>query len=155
MRYIAPSWYGLGAALGELADEDLGRLQEAFGKWEFFRTVIGNAQREMARSRLEIARFYAMEHENGERMHGLLERDFAAAREAVLRISGEADLLGGEPVIARAIEARNPWTDLLNFAQIELLRRAREDEGEAGSSELQQAIYASINAVAAAMQSTG
>jgi len=155
MRYIAPSWYGLGTALGELSEADLARLHEAYGQWEFFRTLITNAQREMARSRLEIARFYAMEHPAGERMHTLLEKDFVAAKSAVLRISGESDLLEGEPVIGRAIAARNPWTDLLNFAQIELLNRARSEESSASPPALQQAIYASINAIAAAMQSTG
>lgn len=153
MRYLAPSWYGLGAALGELSDSELARLREAYERWEFFRTLITNAQREMARSRLEVARFYAAEHPSGERMHAMLARDFDAAKAAVIRISGESDLLAGEPVVARAIAARNPWTDLLNLAQIELLKRAREDDEPPPS--LQQAIYASINAIAAAMQSTG
>ncbi len=155
MRYLAPSWYGLGTALGELSESEVSQLREAYDHSEFFRTLITNAQREMARSRLEIARFYAMEHPAGERIHALLERDFLAARSAVLRISGEADLLDGEPVIARAIAARNPWTDLLNFAQIELLKRASVDDAATSPADLQQAIYASINAIAAAMQSTG
>lgn len=156
MRSIAPSWYGMGAALGELSRDQMQRLKDAHGTWEFFRTVISNVQREMARARLEIARFYALEHPSGERMHGLIEQDFAATAKAILEISGQESLLAGEPVIARAIAARNPWTDLLNLAQVELLKRARESsEVDDSPGGLQQAIFASINAIAAAMQSTG
>jgi len=155
MRYLAPSWYGLGTAFGELSAEDLGRCGEAYRTWTFFQTVISNAQRELARARLETAKFYALEHESGERMHGLLEKDFEAARRAILAITGQKDLLGGEPVIARAIAARNPWTDLLNLAQVELLRRARLTEDPHELERLQQGIFISINAIAAAMQSTG
>jgi len=88
-------------------------------------------------------------------MHGLVEGDFAAGRKAILAITEQVDLLEGEPVIARAIEARNPWTDLLNLAQVELLRRARRERDPEEADRLQQAIYATINAIAAAMQSTG
>ncbi len=155
MRYLAPSWYGLGAALGELGEADLRLCAQAYESWTFFRTLINNAQREMARSRLETARMYAAEHTSGGLMHELLERDFDAARDAVLRITGQGTLLDNEPVIARAIRARNPWTDLLNLAQVELLRRARAEQNPAEHERLQHAIYASINAIAAAMQSTG
>ncbi len=152
MRYLAPSWYGLGAALGGLDKGGLTKLRDAYGGWEFFRTVINNAQREMARARLETARFYATEHEFGERIHNILEADFRKAEAAILSLTGQKNLLESEPVIARSIAARNPWTDLINLAQVEMLKRARADDAEEG---LQQAIFASINAVAAAMQSTG
>ncbi len=155
MRYLAPSWYGLGAALTGLHQEELEACREAHRAWPFFQTVLNNAQREMARARLEIARFYAAEHPSGERMHGLLAADFNAARGAIAAITGEASLLAGEPVIARAIEARNPWTDLLNLSQVELLRRARDAEDPEEAERLRPAIFASINALAAAMQSTG
>jgi len=155
MRYLAPSWYGLGQALGELSPGDIDRLREAYGSWTFFRTVINNVQREMARARLRTARFYAIEHESGARMHGLLQADFDAARTAILSITGQADLLENEAVIARAIGARNPWTDLLNLAQVELLHRAREEGDPEKLERLKQALFASINAIAAAMQSTG
>ena len=155
MRYLAPSWYGLGQALGELSPGDIGRLREAYGSWTFCRTVINNVQREMARARLRTSRFYAIEHESGARMHGLLQADFDAARTAILSITGQTDLLENEAVIARAIGARNPWTDLLNLAQVELLHRAREEDDPEKLERLKQAIFASINAIAAAMQSTG
>jgi len=155
MRYLAPSWYGLGVALGELSDQEMRVCRTAYTEWTFFQTVIDNAQREMARARLKTSRFYALEHENGQKMHDRLERDFEAAKKAILSITGQSRLLESEPVIARAIDARNPWTDLLNLTQVELLRRGRREPEPASSDRLQQAIFASINAIAAAMQSTG
>lgn len=156
MRYLAPSWYGIGAAFEAMTPAEMAWCRNAYRDWPFFQTVIDNAQREMARARLETARFYALEHEYGEALHEILQRDFNAACKAILSITGQTYLLESEPVIARAIDARNPWTDVLNLAQVELLKRARsEPTSEADSEELQQAIYASINAIAAAMQSTG
>ncbi len=160
MRYLCPSWYGLGAALGELSEADLRAAESAYKAWPFFATLIDNAQREMARARLDTAKFYSMEHPAGERMHALILADFEAARGRVLRISRQSSLLENEPVIARAIEARNPWTDLINLAQVELMKRSRENGGgggehDAADTELKDAILVSINALAAAMQSTG
>lgn len=155
MRYLAPSWYGLGAALASLTDAELDWCRDAYSRWTFFETVIDNAQREMARARLDTARFYALEHPGGVAIHGRLAQDFDAARHAILKITGQTTLLEREPVIARAIEARNPWTDALNLAQVELLKRARAETDPTERESLQQAIFASINAIAAAMQSTG
>lgn len=156
MRYLAPSWYGLGAAFEALTPQELDWCRAAYREWPFFETVIDNAQREMARARIKTARFYALEHEHGQALHELLERDFNAAERAILSITGQSCLLECEPVIVRAIRARNPWTDVLNLAQVELLKRARhEPASHEDPEQLQQAIYASINAIAAAMQSTG
>lgn len=154
MRYLAPSWYGLGAALSEAGGERLDRCARAYEEWSFFRTVIDNAQREMARARLGTARWYSEAAPGGEAFHARLSEDFAAARAAVLRITGQGALLEKEPVIARSIAVRNPWTDVLNLTQVELLKRAREGEGE-GDELVRPAVRASINAIAAAMQSTG
>ena len=58
------------------------------------------------------------------------------------------------PVVGRSIDDRNPWTDVLNLAQIELLKRYR-DAGDDAREDLRGVLQASINAIAAAMQSTG
>lgn len=155
MRYLAPSWYGLGAAMAELRPDELRWCADAYQHSMFFRTVINNAKREMARARLPAARFYALQHEHGEPMHDRLAADFNAARSAIRAITGLDGLLDDEPVIARSIIARNPYTDLLNLSQVVLLGRAREETGPENDPRLQQAIFASINAIAAAMQSTG
>jgi phosphoenolpyruvate carboxylase len=62
-------------------------------------------------------------------------------------------------VIQRSIQERNQPTDLLNLLQIELLRRylaANEaPDDSAAKDALRPLIFASINGIAAAMQSTG
>ena len=73
---------------------------------------------------------------------------------AILRITGHEELLQNSPVIRKSIALRNPYTDVLNLLQIELIRRSREAE-EGDVDELRHDIFLSINGIAAAMQTTG
>ena len=80
--------------------------------------------------------------------------EFQLARTAILRITGQQEILDNNPVIQRSIEQRNGLTDLLNLLQVELLRRyACSDKIE--KSSLRLVLFASISGIAAAMQSTG
>jgi phosphoenolpyruvate carboxylase len=160
-RYIVPGWYGVGAALQQaMADGRLAEMQRLYGVWPFFRAVVDNAQREMARARLAIAAHYAElaagDDDVAAQCHGAIVRDFAAARDAILLITGQEELLDDSPVIRRSIELRNPYTDVLNLVQVELLRRYRseDDDGEA-KERVRRLLFQSINAIAAAMQATG
>ncbi|MBW3555131.1 MAG: phosphoenolpyruvate carboxylase, partial [Gemmatimonadetes bacterium] len=58
------------------------------------------------------------------------------------------------PVIRKSIALRNPYTDVLNLVQLELLRRFRS-AGEGEREGLRELLFLSINGIAAAMQSTG
>ncbi|MGH7456881.1 MAG: phosphoenolpyruvate carboxylase, partial [bacterium] len=63
-------------------------------------------------------------------------------------------ILENAPVLKKSIALRNPYTDVLNLLQIELLqwwRHLPTEEREA----LRHALFLSINGIAAAMQSTG
>jgi len=124
----------------------------------FFHSVVDDAQREMARARLEIAeRFASASAHRG--FHERIASDYARAREAILVITGQGTLLDNEPVIRASIAVRNPYTDVLDLLQVELLRRARAAaSGIAGTGDvdrLRRACFLSINGIAAAMQSTG
>lgn len=157
-RYLVPGWYGTGAALGAaVAEGDGDRLAELYRRWPFFAAVLDNAEREMARARLPIARRYAALAEDPDApgsFHRRIAGDFAAAAAALAAITGRDGLLAGAPVIRRSIALRNPYTDVLNLVQVELVRRARAAEGER-RDELRRALYLSINAIAAALQATG
>lgn len=156
-RYIIPGWYGVGHALASALRQDsaLDTLRRLYREWPFFAAVVNNAQREMARTRLEIAERYAcLSSADNTTYHERIAADFHDARAAILRITGQAELLEGSPVIRRSIELRNPYTDVLNLIQIELLRRYR-DAKEADREALRQLLFLSINGIAAAMQSTG
>lgn len=161
IRAIVPGWYGAGTALHDLMTaepESRDALRQAYGEWPFLKAVVDNALREMARSRMVIARLYAarLGEEGDEAMLGRLMKDFAKARDTLLSLSGETELLDRTPVIRKSIQLRNPYTDVLNLLQVELLERARS--GDCGADEataLTEALLASVNGVAAAMQSTG
>lgn len=152
MRYTTPGWYGIGSALQEhvLEDHDhLARCRTLYQQDGMFTTLIDNAQQEMARARLAIARWYA--GSKGAAVHQQIEREFALAESAVLAITGQTHLLDNNTVIRDLIHLRNVDTDLINVIQIELLRRWRVQQ----TDDLKDAIQLSVNALAAAMQSTG
>lgn len=149
MRFNVPGWYGLGTAFERTVLHDEARLatcREAYAAGGFFAVVIDNAQQEMARARLPMARWYAPAD-----LFDRLSAEFDLATRAILEITGQERLLDNNPVIQESIDQRNPDTDKLNAIQIELLRR----DAETPSPELDDAILLSVNAIAAAMQSTG
>ena len=48
----------------------------------------------------------------------------------ILRITGQNELLDSNPVIQKSIFLRNPYTDVLNLLQVELIKRYRAAEQE-------------------------
>ncbi|HEX6693992.1 MAG TPA: phosphoenolpyruvate carboxylase [Longimicrobiales bacterium] len=173
-RYLVPGWYGIGQGLTAVIERAgaLDTLQRLYRESSFFATFINNAAREMARARLAIAQRYASladSNAEGDAGHALRQRghgshgiafhtriaaDFDHAVSALRSITGSDALVSDSPVIARSIELRNPYTDVLNLVQLELLRRYRAADDD-GRESLRQLLFLSINGIAAAMQSTG
>lgn len=154
MRALAPGWFGMGSALASCSAQEAALLRGQLVEHSFAATVLDNAAQEMARARLPIAKRYARLGPDGEAIFARIEREYELARGAVLGLTGRATLLEHSPVIAQSIAQRNPWTDVLNLIQIELLGRYRAAP-EAEKPALRGAILSSINGIAAAMQSTG
>ena len=156
-RYTAPGWYGAGTALAEaVSNGGLGALQAMQADWPFFQAVAGNARREMARARLAIARRYnALAEVSGASGAPFeqVEAEFARAEAALLRVAEQDDLLADSSTIAATIRYRNPATDVLGLIQLDLMRRYRAEAEP--TDDLSQALSISVNAIAAAMQSTG
>jgi len=160
MRYNAPGWFGLGAAFDELVLSDPARLERCREAYRgqrrsdgFFRALIDNAQQEMARARLGVARWYSSDGYSAPNsdFHAQLAAEFERAERAIIAITGQTALLDNNPVIQRSIEARNADTDVINALQVELLRRYRANPDD----RVKALILLSVNALAAAMQSTG
>ena len=157
-RYIAPGWYGTGRALASLLDEEpdaLDTLRTLYRQWPFFRTVLDSAQREMARARLPIAERYDALADVDTSFHQPIVEDYERAESAILQITDQEALFDNSPVLKKSIELRNPYTDVLNLLQVELLKRYRASTDDAEQKGLREAIFLSINGVSAAMQSTG
>lgn len=154
-RYNVPGWYGFGAPLLEvMQDKNNGMLLwEMYAEWPFFQAVLNNAQLEMARTRLPIAKYYQVL--STVNFDDRIGEEFSKTRRAILQITGQEDILDNSPVIQKSIYLRNPYTDVLNLLQIELMRRWREAEHHNNEDDLRHAILLSINGIAAAMQSTG
>jgi phosphoenolpyruvate carboxylase len=158
MRYNAPGWYGMGTAFDEIVLRDqadqtnLERCRAAYRAGGAFRAFIDNAQQEMARARLPVARWYS--DEGSAEFHARLADEFARAERAVLAVTGQGALLDNNRVIQQSIQERNPDTDAINAVQVELLRRFRAAD-EAERPALRALVLLSVNALAAAMQSTG
>jgi phosphoenolpyruvate carboxylase len=158
IRATAPGWFGVGTGLGAAIDEDPGALdlfKEWAATWPFFTSLLANAEQEMARARLQITGRYvaAGGYPPDDPILGRVRAEFEATSSLLLRIGGGTRLLDRRPVIRDLIDARNPDTDILNLCQIELMNRAGRGEGD--DPTLQAALLASVNAIAAAMQSTG
>lgn len=157
MRYNLPGWFGIGTALNSVIEESshaLPLLQQAYKEWRFFQAVINNAQRELARAHLDISALYSSS-EFAE-IHRRIQEEFDKAELAILQITGQQQLLDSNPVIQKSIRLRNPYTDVLNLLQAELLRRWRENsKNDEQRNRLKHALFSSINGIAAAMQSTG
>ena len=154
MRCNVPGWYGIGTAFERLVLGDASNLdacRSAYRAGGHFRAFIDNAQQEMARARLMVGGWY-LGTEDG--LHPRIVDEFDRAERAVLEITGQAGLLDNNPVIRESIRERNPDTDLINALQVELLRRVRTEAFD-DEVEMKNVVLLGVNALAAAMQSTG
>jgi phosphoenolpyruvate carboxylase len=127
-------------------------LAHLYQTWPVFRAIIDNAQLELARAKLDIAKYYS--RGINPRLEALIHDDFGKVAKAILSITGKDVILGTDPVIYNSILLRNPYTDVLNLVQMELMDRWKH-RNEADTDQLRDLLFLSINGVAAAMQSTG
>ncbi len=161
-RHVLPGWYGLGQALESYATPEarLPELQSMYREWPFFRMLIDNAQISLGKADMEIARLYsglvddpkiraAIFHE--------IESAYEKTKFWILQVTGGREILEHEPVLQRSIRLRNPYVDPINFIQVNLLRRWRElaDRDSDQAQQVLQAIFLTINGIAAGLKNTG
>lgn len=163
-RLLIPAWYGMGSGFTQWADaNDDGweRLQEMYRSWQFFRATVDNAELALAKADIDMARQYAQlmeDEQKREQVWPLIAAEFARSRDAVLALSGNADLLAGVPWLQSSIQQRNPKVDPLNLVQVNLLRRLRDvgNGGDESAEEpLRDLIRLSIQGISAGMRTTG
>lgn len=156
-RYNTPGWYGIGTALDEAVEANeiaLDDLRDWYQNWTYFQEVIDNAQLEMARARLTISRHYSANLADNLDFHERLEAEFERTRKWLLEITQTDELIAHNNTIRQLIAVRNPYTDVLNALQIELMTRwQKADDTDRGA--IGQALLLSLNGIAAAMQNTG
>jgi phosphoenolpyruvate carboxylase len=161
-RVLLPGWFGVGSALHAYVERSPAhreRLTALYRDWDFFATVIDNAQMALAKADMPIARLYASlvrDPALRDAVLGRIEAEHELAGRMVVAITGQKSLLDNQPGLQRSIRLRNPYVDPLNYVQVELLRRLRSlDEDDPQRSEIAAAVLRTINGVAAAMKNTG
>lgn len=161
-RHVLPGWYGVGAALSFYGQTParLQQLQTMYQEWPFFRTVLDNAQVSLAKADMGIARLYANlvdDEAVRERVFGEVTRAFQETSQWLLRVTDQRELLENDPVLRHSVRQRNPYIDPMNYIQVNLLRRLRAlpDPEAAEAHNLRQAIFLTINGIAAGLRNTG
>ncbi|MGA9039957.1 MAG: phosphoenolpyruvate carboxylase [Terriglobales bacterium] len=157
-RHAVPAWFGVGHALerfvaGGPAQEKI--LREMMREFPLFSDLIRNVELAMAKADLTIARLYAaLVKDTGlrERVWEMLSGEFERTRRMILSIKGQKTLLENNPVLSRSVRLRNPYVDPMSLIQVELLRRKRAGTN---TDELNYALGATINGIAAGLHNTG
>jgi phosphoenolpyruvate carboxylase len=156
-RFNLPGWYGLGTAL---ARADAGRLREMYAGWPFFRAILDNAEMSLLKADMGIAALYSELVPSRALATAVFTRigsEFVRTRESILRATGHAELMDGDPVIQRSVHLRNPYVDPLNYLQVEMLRRLRSlaDQDGDEAARYREIIVVTINGIAAGLRNTG
>ncbi len=152
-RHGLPGWFGVGYALDRFPDGAL--LKRMFGKFPLFADMLRNVEMALAKSDLSIASLYSELVEDvalRARMFNAISEEFERTRRAILKVTGQKELLERNPVLARSIRLRNPYVDPMSLIQVELLRRKRGGEN---TSELNDALVATIKGISAGLRNTG
>jgi phosphoenolpyruvate carboxylase len=157
-RHAVPAWFGVGHALQCFVKKGAGHeelLRDMMRNFRLFSDLLRNVELGMAKADLNIARVYSELVTNvalRKRVFGMIEDEFLQTRRMILRVAKQRELLGGNRVLARSIRLRNPYVDPMSLIQVELLRRKREGQS---SADLDYALGATINGIAAGLHNTG
>ncbi|PSH05623.1 MAG: phosphoenolpyruvate carboxylase [Acidobacteria bacterium] len=157
-RHAVPAWFGIGQAIERFAaggDGQARELQRMAREFPLFAEMIRNVELAMAKADMSIARLYSTlvrDAQVGERVFSMLVAEFERAQKFILWLTGQKELLERNPVLMRSIRLRNPYVDPLSLIQVELLRRKRGGEV---SEDLNYALGATMNGIAAGLHNTG
>ena len=161
-RHTLPAWFGIGTALEEFRQNDplrLAQLQKMYHEWPFFRAMLSNTQMALYKAEPNIAKEYAKlckDSETGGRIYTLFQDEFNRTLTQVLNITGANKLLEENPALELSLTRRNPYLDPLNYIQLTLLKRYRDEtQSDENRDMWLNPLLRSINAIAAGMRNTG
>lgn len=155
-RFLLPGWYGIGSglrkAIHQFGDEAIGEMVR---EWYFHRSLTADTEMVLAKSDLGIAELYSALA--GDELHNeffpIIKKEFNLTRDLILSYSKHDELLEGDLTLQRAILLRNPYVDPMSLMQVDLLSRWRESNYE--DADIFDALLASVNGIAQALQNTG
>ena len=157
-RHALPAWFGVGYALEQFALQGKNaeqQLRDMTVQFPLFNDLIRNVELAMAKADPAIAHLYAsLVREAGlrERVWKVVADEFERTRRMLLIVKQQERLLEKNPVLSRSIRLRNPYVDAMSLIQVELLRRKQLGDN---SEDLNYALGATINGIAAGLHNTG
>jgi phosphoenolpyruvate carboxylase len=161
-RLMLPGWYGFGSAVQALVDARgpaaLQLLHSMAQRFAFFKNLLSNMDMLLAKTDTAVAsRYFELAaHIPGSAQ--ILQRildEMQRTQTALLQITGQTQLLAGNPLLARSIRNRFAYLDPLNHLQVELISRYRTGEAESADERTKRGIHLSINGIAAGLRNSG
>lgn len=156
-RMMFPGWYGVGTAFQRFIEEDpshLALLQEMYAEWPFFRALLSNVDMVLAKSDMEVARYYSqlVEDPEGQAIFQTLETEWQRTKDLLLQIEGEVQLLAQNNYLRDSLAMRLPYFNALNYLQVELIRRSRQEPLSPLASKI---LHITINGIATGLRNSG
>ena len=156
-RIMLPGWYGVGTAFSNFINKDsrnIDKLRTMYKEWPFFTSLLSNVDMVMSKSDMEIAKEYAnlCKDDKTKEVYNKILREWKLTKQVVLDISEHKEFLEDNTYLTKSLENRLQYFNTLNLLQIELIRRAREEE----TLESQiNTIHITINGVATGLRNSG
>ena len=156
-RMMFPGWYGVGTAFQRFIEEDpshLALLQEMYAEWPFFRALLSNVDMVLAKSDMEVASYYSqlVEYPEGQAIFHSLEAEWQRTKDLLLQIEGEEQLLAQNNYLRDSLAMRLPYFNALNYLQVELIRRSRQEVLSPLASKI---LHITINGIATGLRNSG
>ncbi|MGV3655371.1 MAG: phosphoenolpyruvate carboxylase, partial [Noviherbaspirillum sp.] len=167
-RLLLPGWYGFGSAVtawlgegqGRRSGERLAMLRGMYQEWPFFATLLSNIDMVLSKTDLAVASRYAglvADETLRDTIFRRIVDEHEKTSACLAQITGTAERLAGNPLLARSIKNRFAYLDPLNHLQVELIRRRRAAASAGGDPDerVYRGIHLSINGIAAGLRNTG
>jgi len=156
-RVMFPGWYGVGSAFKHFIDKEegnLAKLQHMYQTWPFFTSLLSNVDMVLSKSNMNIALQYAQlaKKEEVRDVFNHILNEWQLTKEVILAIEQHEDLLEESPTLRASLDYRLPYFNVLNYVQIELIKRLRNNQLD---EDYEKLIHITINGIATGLRNSG